>query len=429
MLTVDDIESRTARVVVIGVGMAGLYQCFEFASHGFHVVGFDVDEELIGVLGEGHSPVPDVPDEDLRRLLALGRFEPTSDSTRLSGGDVFVISVPVVPTATGHPEVGSVGAAARLVARVATAPLVVVKSTGYPGMTEEVVLPVLAGRFGEPGDGFCLVYAPERADPGSRTLSETSALPKVLGGLTPRCERLGRVLYEVMGGTVHVASSLATAELVKLHENVFRFVNISYVNELADVAERQGIDPIEVIDLAGTKPFGFMGFRPGAGVGGMYIPVNPVLMKSWVERGGATLETVDAAVAVNNTMASRVADRIAARAGRSLAGCVIAAMGLTYKPGSTDLRNSAATRVVEELARRGAFVVPIDPHAVGRHIPGAATPVRDWTPAALQGVDIAVVLVAHPEFNSAPIAVDVVVDVTRPSPSTTRTRREAVTHA
>ncbi|MGH9041915.1 MAG: UDP binding domain-containing protein, partial [Acidimicrobiia bacterium] len=201
---------------------------------------------------------------------------------------------------------------------------------------------------------------------------------------------------------------------------------IAYVNELAGLAADQGIDPAEVIHLAGTKPFGFMGFHPGPGVGGMYIPVNPVLLQSWANGVGVALATVDAALAVNDAMASRVADRVAARAGGTLAGRSIAALGVTYKPGSTDLRNSAALRVVEELARRGAVVVPVDPHAVGHRVPGGATPVVDFCPSVLEAVDLAVVLVAHPEFLSAAHAVGVaiVVDVANAFPRLPR--REAV---
>ncbi|MGH9042121.1 MAG: nucleotide sugar dehydrogenase, partial [Acidimicrobiia bacterium] len=211
MLTASDLDSRTARIAVIGTGVAGLYQCFEFASHGFPVTGFDLDVELVTGLSEGRSPVPDVPDAALRALLANGRFRSTAEEEALVGAEVFVISVPVMPGEGGQLDTSPLEAAALLIARVAAAPLVVVKTTGYPGMTEEVVLPVLVARFGVPGEDFALVYASERADPGTRTLAGTAALPKVLAGASPRCERLGRALYEVTGGTVHLASSIATA--------------------------------------------------------------------------------------------------------------------------------------------------------------------------------------------------------------------------
>jgi len=418
----DRIKDRSARIGVLGLGLAGLFQAYELASQGFEVVGYDIDAGRVAAVGEARSPVSDVPSDELRRLVTGGRLRPTCNPNHLADREIILISVPTTVTPDGDPRVADVKAAAETVAaHVQAGPLVVVKSTGYPGMTEEVVGLVLARRFGEPGHGFHLAFVPERGDAGNRTLASSGSLPKIISGASPLCRELAAALYADAGGPLHLASSIAVAEAVKLHENVFRFVNIAYANEMANLCRRAGIDPFEVVTLAATKPFGFMPFWPGAGVGGMYLPVNAAYWLWTARRYGCPAGIVESAIGQNRSLPIRVAaqvvERLASEGGRPAQGAErpasggeraasedgrpdgprVALLGLGYKKGSGDTRNSPSIRVGEILTLLGLDVVGMDPYVPGGQ-DGLPFEIREWDPAYLETVDLAVLLTDHPEF-------------------------------
>ncbi len=384
------------RVGVIGLGMAGLYQALELWHHGYRVVGYEVAADRLAAIRSGADVLPDVAPEVVARALASGRLEVDGSAGPLGGCEGVLISVPTDVDGGGKPDAAHVAAAAATVAEhCRPGVLVIVKSTAYPGMVREVVGGPLDARFGPAGTGYHLAYAPERGDPGSRTFEVTGALPKVVGGATGACADRAAALYRVFGGPVHLASCLEAAELVKLHENVFRFVNIGYVNELADLAARLGIDVGEVVDLAASKPFGFLAFHPGVGVGGMYVPVNPRYLLAAADSSGARLRTVEAATLVNDAMPETVLDRVRRTVG-PLDGRSVLVLGVTYKPGSADLRRSPALAVVQRLADRAAVTV-VDPYAAGALLPGTRLRAHGL-PVDPAGQDVALLLVAHREF-------------------------------
>ena len=397
----DRIKDRSARIGVLGLGLAGLFQAYELASQGFEVVGYDIDAGRVAAVGEARSPVSDVPSDELRRLVTGGRLRPTCNPNHLADREIILISVPTTVTPDGDPRVADVKVAAETVAaHVQAGPLVVVKSTGYPGMTEEVVGLVLARRFGEPGHGFHLAFVPERGDAGNRTLASSGSLPKIISGASPLCRELAAALYADAGGPLHLASSIAVAEAVKLHENVFRFVNIAYANEMANLCRRAGIDPFEVVTLAATKPFGFMPFWPGAGVGGMYLPVNAAYWLWTARRYGCPAGIVESAIGQNRSLPIRVAAQVVERlasSGERPDGPRVALLGLGYKKGSGDTRNSPSIRVGEILTLLGLDVVGMDPYVPAGQ-DGLPFEIREWDPAYLETVDLAVLLTDHPEF-------------------------------
>jgi nucleotide sugar dehydrogenase len=384
------------KIAVIGLGMAGLYQALEFTAHGHTVIGHDTSPARIDSVAAGRTGLPDVSDAALAARLASGDLEVHLDPAGIAPADAVLISVPTDIGADGAPDIGPVEQAARTVAsHCRPGVLVVVKSTAYPGMVRERIAPVLRDALGpaETG-GFALAYAPERGDPGNRNLELTAAMPKVIAGLTAACAERAAGLYRPFGGAVHVATRLETAEFVKLHENVFRFLNISYVNELGDLTGRMGVDIDEVVDLAATKPFGFMAFTAGAGVGGMYVPVNPAYLIAGARSAGAALKTVEAATEVNDGMPQTVIDGLERELG-PLAGRKVLVLGVTYKPGSADLRRSPAAAVAARLSRT-ASVTAVDPHAAGRRIEHSDLTVQGTDDVDPSVFDLALQFVPHP---------------------------------
>lgn len=386
-------------IAVIGLGMAGLYQALEFAVRGHRTIGYDNAPDRVEAVAAGRAGLPDVSDAVLQEQLASGRFEAHGDPGRLGDADAVLVSVPTDTGEDGAPDIGPVDAAARIIAEhCRPGVLAVVKSTAYPGMVRDRVAPVLARAFGPAGTGrFGLAYAPERGDPGNRDFERTAATPKVVAGLTPGCAERTAALYRPFGGDVHVAASLETAELVKLHENVFRFLNIAYVNELGDLAGRIGVDIDEVVALAATKPFGFMPFTAGVGVGGMYVPVNPAYLIAGAGLAGTRVRTVEAAADVNDGMPQTVVDGLERSLG-PLAGRKILVLGATYKPGSADLRRSPAAAVAVHLSRIASVAV-VDPHAAGEALAGADLAVHGVDDVDPSVFDLALRLVPHPALD------------------------------
>ncbi len=367
------IADGTARVCVIGLGYVGLPLATGFARCGYDTIGLDVDERKIDALSRGKSYIPDVPDALVAAPLAEGRFHPTADYEQVRGVDVVFICVPTPFDAMKAPDLVFVESAAQSIApRLRAGQLIVLQSTTYPGTTEEVVQPILEATGLKAGEDFCLAFSPERIDPGNRTFTVENT-PKVVGGLTPTCARLAAALLEKMTPRVCIVSSPRAAEMTKLLENIFRSVNIALVNELALLSERMGIDFWEVIDAASTKPFGYMPFYPGPGVGGHCIPVDPYYL-SWKAREfDFYTKFIELAAEVNQSMPYHVVERIGqalSARGRPLNGAQVLVLGVAFKRDIDDARNSPAERLIELLLGAGAQVSYNDPYVPHYHVGG-----------------------------------------------------------
>ncbi len=404
----DKIENKTARVGVIGLGYVGLPLAIEFARAGFPVVGVDKDTRKVAELNAGQSYIQDVPSEDVARLMRAKKFEATSDYDALRAADVMFICVPTPFDRMKQPDLIDVVAATESIAqRLCAGQLVILQSTTFPGTTEEVCLPILEKSGLKAGKDFHLAFSPERIDPGATSSAgwNVKNTPKVLGGLTPRCTELAKALLVHLTPNVHVVSSPRAAEMAKLLENIFRSVNIALVNELALLMERMNIDIWEVIDAAKTKPYGFMPFYPGAGVGGHCIPVDPYYL-SWKAREyDFVTRFIELAAEVNEGMPYHLVKLVSDalnRVGKSVNGCKVLVLGVAFKWDIDDARNSPAERVIELLLSRGAQVQYHDPYVpmfrVGNNVFQRAPVVLQSVPLtvdAVRAVDIVVIVTGH----------------------------------
>ncbi len=364
--TAARIRSRAATVCVIGLGCVGLPLAAEFAKSGLHVVGLDLDNARVSGINRGESYIPDVDSPLVAQLVGDGYLVATSDYDVLTRSDVVFICVPTPFTRSKAPDISFiVKAATGIGQRLHRGQLVVLQSTTHPGTTEEDVLPILEKTSGlKAGVDFHLAFVPERINPGDRTHT-VATTPKVIGGLTPACSELTKILFSHISSSIMIVSSPRTAEMSKLLENIFRSVNISLVNELAKLAERMGIDIWEVIEAASTKPFGYMPFFPSAGVGGHCIPVDPYYL-SWKAREyDFHTKFIELAAEVNQDMPYHVMDKIATalnKHDRCLHGARVLILGVAFKKDIDDARNSPAERVIELLIKSGANVSYNDPY-------------------------------------------------------------------
>jgi UDP-N-acetyl-D-glucosamine dehydrogenase len=401
------IHDRSAVIGVIGLGYVGLPLALGFARHGYRIVGVDLDETKVGTLRSGTSTIADVGDVEIAEVVGDGRLDASTDYATLASVDVAFICVPTPFTAMKSPDLAFVEDAARRLAEVMrSGQLVVLQSTTYPGTTEEIVQPVIERTGLRIGEDVFLAFSPERIDPGHTSSAgfDVENTPKVVGGVTSRCVELASALLSQMIASVHQVSSPRAAEMTKLLENTFRSVNIALVNELALLAERMDIDIWEVIDAAATKPFGFMAFRPGPGVGGHCIPVDPFYL-SWKAREfDYWTKFIELAAEVNSDMPRHVVDLVAAalnRSGRSLNGSSVLLVGVAFKPEVDDPRNSPAEPIAQLLARAGAGVRYHDEFVPRFTVPGgarAADTVLESQPLTAEVVgsaDCVVVLTAH----------------------------------
>lgn len=403
------LEQRTSGIGVVGLGYVGLPLAMAFARAGFRVVGVDVSEERVAQLRDGASPIMDVPSEQVARHVREERFCPSTDFSALRQTDVIFVCVPTPFDRAKAPDLSYILSAAQNIAAVLRdGQLIILESTTYPGTTESVLVPVLESTGKRAGVDFHLAFSPERIDPGNKryTIENTS---KVVGGIDPESTRRAALVLEqvVRDGSVHRVSSASAAELTKLLENIFRAVNIALVNELAMLCDRMGIDVWEVIEAASTKPYGFMPFYPGPGVGGHCVPVDPYYLAWRARQYDFHTKFIELAAETNIGMPFYTAGRIRRflnESGKSLRGARILALGAAFKRDIDDARNSTAIRVIEILRSEGAVVEYHDPHvpqvAVAERLyADSGQPIRlrsvPLTSERLAAADCVVVLVAH----------------------------------
>ncbi|WP_234635850.1 nucleotide sugar dehydrogenase [Allorhizobium ampelinum] len=359
------IQSRRAKAAVIGLGYVGLPLAISIAKAGFTVMGFDIDAAKIDAIEAGTSYIEAVPEHILREESAAGRFSATSDFLAMADYDVITICVPTPLTKNRDPDLSYVENTCRQIAKsLRPGQLIVLESTTYPGTTQEVVKPILEYSELRAGEHFFLGFSPEREDPGNREF-ETSTIPKVIAGDGPDASALMAAFYGAVVKTVVPVSSTATAEAVKLTENIFRAVNIALVNELKLVYDAMGIDVWEVIDAAKTKPFGYMPFYPGPGLGGHCIPIDPFYL-TWKSRQyDQPTRFIELAGEINTSMphhvVSRLAEALDRKAGKALSRSRVLILGLAYKKNVPDIRESPSLRLMELILERGAEVAYFDP--------------------------------------------------------------------
>ncbi len=361
----EKIRARTARVGVVGLGYVGLPLAVEFAKAGFRVTGIDVSQDKVARINAGESYVLDVPGAALGPLTAEGRLRATADFSVLAELDTVNICVPTPLRKTKDPDMSYIDAACREIARhLHAGMLIILESTTYPGTTDEFVLPMLERDRLRVGRDFFLCFSPERVDPGNPRY-QTANIPKVVGGMTPVCTELGALFYSQALQRVVPVSSTKVAEMVKLLENTFRMINIGLVNEIALMCDRMGIDVWEVIDAAATKPFGFMPFYPGPGLGGHCIPIDPFYLSWKTKQAGIEARFIELAGYINGQMPRFVTEKIQNAlndCGKPLRGSHIHIVGVAYKRDIDDVRESPALDIMHLLQRRGARLSYTDPY-------------------------------------------------------------------
>lgn len=400
-----DLNARLAAsrptIAVVGLGYVGLPLCVEFAASGAEVLGLDVSPALCTALNDGTSHVGDVSASALATALAQG-FTATTDAAVLRCADAIVICVPTPLRKTKDPDISFIVAAGRAVSENASeGQLIVLESTTYPGTTEELLVPMLEERGLRPGIEVAVAFSPERVDPGNSRFGIRNT-PKVIGGVTPACTAAAMALYARACDSLHPVSSPATAEMVKLLENTFRMVNIGLVNEFALICGQLGVNVWEVIEAASTKPFGFMAFKPGPGLGGHCIPVDPHYLAWKLRAHNFTARFVELADAINGRMPEHVVEvvnEVLNDARLPLNGSRVLALGVAYKAGVADMRESPALDVIDRLLARKASVSYHDPYVAALTLEAGALRSEPLTATSLQEADVVVVLTDHAEFD------------------------------
>ena len=411
----DKIRSRKARTGVIGLGYVGLPLANEFAHAGFQAIGIDVDQRKVDAVNAGTSYIVDTASEEIASLVTTGRLAATNDFSVLAECDTINICVPTPLRKTKDPDMTFILAAvAEIKKYLHRGQLVILESTTYPGTTDELVLPALEEAGLRAGHDFFLAFSPERIDPGNKKY-QTRNIPKVVGGVTAQCTQMAKALYEQSIDSVVPVSSTRVAEMVKLLENTFRSVNIGLVNELALMSAKLNINVWEVIDAAATKPFGFMPFYPGPGLGGHCIPIDPFYLGWKAKMNGFEPRFIELAGQINESMPKFVVDKVTDALnndGKAVRNARIHVLGVAYKRDVNDVRESPSLHVIKMLLDKGAKVTYSDPFAPTIREDGMElneTPVRQALEA---GTDCVVLLTDHSAFNYpeivhlAPVIID-----------------------
>ncbi len=418
-LLLQKITSRTARAGVVGLGYVGLPLAVEFARGGLHTTGIDLDTRKVDAVNAGRSYIPDVPGDDVAGLRAAGRLDATTGFAVLRELDTVNICVPTPLRKSKDPDMSFVVSACEQIARyLHPGMLIILESTTYPGTTTELLQPMLEAGGLTAGEDFFLAFSPERVDPGNPTFN-TRNVPKVVGGTTAACSTLAGALYHTSIETIVPVSSTQVAEMVKLLENTFRAVNIGLVNELALMCDRLGIDVWEVVNAAKTKPFGFMPFYPGPGLGGHCIPIDPFYLSWKAKQTGFEPRFIELAGAINSAMPHHVADKVTEALNtqrKAVNGARILVLGIAYKRDIDDVRESPSLDVMALLHQRGATLTYADPYvpvlAADHWGGGFAMQATELTDSALASADCVVIATDHSAFDypmiaaAAPLVVD-----------------------
>ncbi len=407
------IAERRFTVGIVGLGYVGLPLMRAASAKGFAVLGFDVDAGKVAALNDGKSQLKHIPDAHIAKVRAAGLFEATTEPARMHEADAILVCVPTPLTRQREPDLSYVEDTIRALApHMRPGQLLVLESTTYPGTTCEVIAPILEAAGLVPGEDVLLAYSPEREDPGNPEYS-THSIPKVVGAESEAALELAATLYEQFVARVVRVSSTATAEAVKLTENIFRAVNIALVNELKVVFDRMGIDIWEVIEAAKSKPFGYMPFYPGPGLGGHCIPIDPFYLTWKAREFGVSTRFIELAGEVNTAMplyvVQRLAEALDQRTGKGLNGAAILILGIAYKKDVDDMRESPALTIIDLLQRRGARIAYNDPYVPAiqptrKHGPLAGMRSVELTPASLAAFDAALVVTEHSGVDYALVA-------------------------
>jgi UDP-N-acetyl-D-glucosamine dehydrogenase len=401
----EKIKSRTARVGIIGLGYVGLPLAMEFAKAGFRVTGIDIQESKVMQLNRGESYVQDVPTDTVKKWVEGGKFRATSDFSAILDLDTINIAVPTPLRKTKDPDMSYIVSACQETAKyLGPGKLVILESTTYPGTTDELVLPMLEAPGWKVGEDFFLCFSPERVDPGNARY-QTANIPKVVGGISEVCTRLGALLYAQALERVVPVSSTRVAEMVKLLENTFRMINIGLVNEMALMCDRMGINVWEVIDAAATKPFGFMPFYPGPGLGGHCIPIDPFYLSWKTKQAGIEARFIELAGYINGQMPHFVVDKIQNALNdhsKPLKGSHVHILGAAYKRDIDDVRESPALDIILLLERRGCRITYSDPFVGKLWLDGHELATQDPVAMAAEA-DCVVVVTDHSSFDYAAI--------------------------
>jgi len=401
----ERIRTRRAKVGIVGMGYVGLPLAVEFAKAGFEVTGIDLSDSKVARIRAGDSYIGDIPSASLEPLVKSGNLKATTDFSVVRDLDTVNICVPTPLRKTKDPDMSYIVSACDEIAKFLHAGmLVILESTTYPGTTDEVLLPMLAQDGLKVGQDFFLCFSPERVDPGNRKYN-TSNIPKVVGGVTPSCSEMGRLFYSQALEKVVTVSSTQVAEMVKLLENTFRMINIGLANEIALMCGHMGINVWEVIDAAATKPFGFMPFYPGPGLGGHCIPIDPFYLSWKTKQAGTEARFIELAGYINGQMPHFVVDKIQNALnehGKPVKGSHVHVLGVAYKKNIDDVREAPALDIMLLLKRRGARLTFSDPHVPTLQLEGELLHSQDV--GMVGAADCTVIVTDHCTFDYPQIA-------------------------
>jgi len=398
----EKIRDKSATIGIVGIGYVGLPLAVAFATAGFKVLGLDIRQGNVDSVNRGKSYIADVSDDSLASVVTGKFLEATTNQSRLREVDAIFICVPTPLTATRDPDLSYVVYETEEISKhLRPGQLVILESTTYPGTTKQVVLPKLESSGLRCGFDFYLAYSPERVDPGSKNYNIRNT-PKIVGGIDAESTRLAQLLYSQITGTVLPVSCPEVGEMTKIFENVFRSVNIALVNELAHLCERMGLSVWEVIDAASTKPFGYMPFYPGPGVGGHCIPLDPYYLANKARELDFHTRFIELAAEINEAMPYHVTSRILEALntrGKSLNGAKILVLGATYKKDVEDTRESPALKIIQLLREKGAEVSYNDPYVSQIHVPAGEMESVELSGKRLASMDCVVIATDHSYYD------------------------------
>ncbi|KPB05664.1 nucleotide sugar dehydrogenase [Bacillus sp. CHD6a] len=399
----NKINNKDAVIGVVGLGYVGLPLAVEKAKAGYKVIGFDVQDSRVAQVNEGINYIGDVVDQELKELVDSGKLVATTDYSKIEEVDAVAICVPTPLDVYQQPDTSYVESSTKEIAKYAhEGMLVVLESTTYPGTTEEIVVPALEQAGLTVGESVFVAYSPERVDPGNKFYN-TKNTPKVVGGVSPNCTEIAATLYRaVLEGEVHQVSSPAVAEMEKIYENTFRHINIALANEMAILCEKMGIDVWEVIDAAKTKPYGFMAFYPGPGLGGHCIPIDPFYLTYKAREFNYHTKLIELAGEINNSMPDFVVDRVMYalnERSKALRGSNILVIGVAYKKDIDDVRESPSLPIMSRLRKEGADLTIIDPFVSSFKLDGEVIEPVELSEDLLKKADITLILTDHTNIN------------------------------